>query len=76
MSYDDPNRESVGVAPIWTGADTEPEVDPEGFDPGAHTVADVEAYLAEHPDERDRVLAAEAAGKNRVSLVGEDDDED
>jgi hypothetical protein len=26
---DDPNREAVGLAPIWTGADTEPEVDPE-----------------------------------------------
>jgi hypothetical protein len=27
--YDDPNREAVGLAPIWTGAGEEPEVDPE-----------------------------------------------
>ena len=30
-TYDDPNRESVGLAPIWTGADTDP-TDP--VDPG------------------------------------------
>ena len=34
--FDDPNRESVGLAPIWTGADTEPEVDPEA-DPETQT---------------------------------------
>lgn len=76
---DDPNREAVGEAPIWTNADGgepdggEPEAVPEplAYDPGAHTVADVEAYLAAHPNERDAVLAAEAAGKARVSLVGE-----
>jgi len=29
MSYDDPNRESVGLDPIWTGADeTEPPPEP------------------------------------------------
>ena len=28
--YDDPNREAVGLAPIWTGAEgTEPPVEPE-----------------------------------------------
>lgn len=31
------------------------------FDPTQHTVADVQAYLAEHPDEVDDVVAAEAA---------------
>jgi hypothetical protein len=70
MSFDDPNREAVGLAPIWTGADTDPP--PEGddvFDPGAHTVADVEAYVDENPDELDAVLAAEKSGKNRVTLV-------
>jgi hypothetical protein len=72
MSFDDPNREAVGQPPIWTGADTDPP--PEGddgdvFDPGAHTVADVEAYVDENPDELDAVLAAEKAGKNRVTLV-------
>jgi len=76
-TFDDPNREAVGLPPIWTGADVDPtdpvdpgEVVPEAFDPGEHTVAEVEAYLDEHPDERDRVLAAEADGKARVSLLG------
>jgi hypothetical protein len=40
------------------------------FDPGAHTVAEVEAYIDAHPDEEGAVLDAERAGKNRASLVG------
>lgn len=72
--YDDPNREAVGLAPIWTGADEAPEVDPEPtsgvYDPGEHTVAEVEQYLAEHPDEAEAVLDAEQRGKNRTSLTG------
>lgn len=74
--YDDPNREAVGLAPIWTGAPGEPEpaVTPQAsdgsYDPGEHTVAEVEQYLAEHPDEADAVLDAEQRGKNRTSLTG------
>jgi hypothetical protein len=41
------------------------------FDPGEHTVAEVEDYLADNPDDADRVLEAERAGKNRVTLTGE-----
>jgi hypothetical protein len=41
------------------------------FDPGEHTVAEVHDYLAAHPGDADQVLAAEAAGKNRVTLVGD-----
>jgi hypothetical protein len=41
------------------------------FDPGEHTVAEVEEYLAKYPDQRDRVLAAEQAGSARTTLVGE-----
>ena len=37
--------------------------------PGEHTVDEVKAYVDEHPDERQAVLDAEAAGKNRVTLV-------
>lgn len=40
------------------------------YDPGAHTVADVEDYIAQHPDEEEAILAAERSGKNRASLVG------
>ena len=54
----------------WTGTGWVGGAAPLGFDPGEHTVAEVEAYLAEHPDETDTVLAAEAAGKNRTTLVG------
>jgi hypothetical protein len=50
------------------------------FDPSDHTVAEVQEYLETHgdspPGEGDRVLAAERAGKNRVSLTGEAEDED
>jgi hypothetical protein len=44
---------------------------PKGFDPGEHTVAEVHDYLAAHPADADAVLAAEAAGKARITLVGE-----
>lgn len=39
------------------------------FDPGAHTVNAVREFLDEHPEERDAVLAAEAAGKARKSIL-------
>jgi len=82
-TYDDPNREAVGLEPIWTGADTDPtdpippgEVEPEPepepeFDPSAHTVDEVNSYLAEHPDDSARVLDAERSGKSRVGVLGE-----
>ena len=62
--------EPVGV--FDNGPDPQSEPAAGTFDPGDHTVADVEAYLAEHPDERDAVLDAERAGKARVSLVGDE----
>ncbi len=41
------------------------------YDPGAHSVKDVQAYLENATDdERARVLAVEAAGKARPSLLG------
>jgi hypothetical protein len=72
-TFDDPNREAVGLEPIWSSAGAEvPPPGGETFDPSTHTVADVQAYIAEHPDEADAVLAAEAAGKNRATLTGGD----
>jgi hypothetical protein len=41
------------------------------FDPGDHTVSEVEAYLAEHPEDHDRVVAAEEAGRGRKGIVGD-----
>jgi trigger factor len=55
-----------------TEAEREPvEPEPaEAFDPAEHTVADVLAYLADaDDDERARVLAAEAAGEARATIL-------
>ena len=42
-----------------------------GYDPAAYTVDEVQAYIAKHPDQRDAIVAAEKAGKNRVTLTEE-----
>lgn len=48
---------------------TEDEV-ADAFDPGEHNVDEVLEYLADAtPEEQQRVLAAEAEGKNRKSLL-------
>lgn len=39
------------------------------FDPGDHTVAEVLAHVDANPDDLDRVLADEEAGKARVTLL-------
>lgn len=67
--FDDPNREAVGLDPIWTEAENPPEIEPPGYDPATHTVAEVQSYVTEHPEERAAVLAAEKAGKARTSLL-------
>lgn len=41
----------------------------EAFDPGDHTVAEVQDYITAHPDEIDAVYDAETSGKNRTTLV-------
>jgi hypothetical protein len=71
-----PNQQVVrgdGSGPAEEGsggsAPAEPEPGPTGYDPGADTVADVQAYVEAHPDRRATVLAAEKAGKNRTTLV-------
>ncbi|WKW87061.1 hypothetical protein SEA_NICOLE72_24 [Microbacterium phage Nicole72] len=52
-------------------AEPEPETpSDEGFDPEAHTVTEVQAYLAEHPDQATYVLDRERTGKARVTLIG------
>ena len=37
--------------------------------PGEHTVAEVLAYVATHPDQRQSIYDAEEAGKARVTLL-------
>jgi hypothetical protein len=55
------------VAEADVEADEEAELE---FDPSEHTVAEVEDHMAENPDDAERVLDAERAGKNRVSITG------
>jgi hypothetical protein len=40
-----------------------------GSDPATATVQQVKDYVTAHPDERDRILAEEEAGQNRVTLT-------
>ena len=60
------NGEPVGI--VESGPD--PQAAPVGeFDPSAHTVAEVQDYLAANPDDEKRVVKAERAGKNRATIV-------
>jgi hypothetical protein len=72
---DDPNREAVGLAPIWTGAGEEPPP-PEGDDelpgnPEAYTIPDIRSWVDAHPHYAADVLAHEQArgAQARSSLV-------
>ena len=58
--YDDPNREALGLPPIWTGAGEAPEGDPD-TDPAAHTIAAVKSWVDDNPDRADEVLTRERA---------------
>lgn len=73
----DPNSEAVGVDvvsgagnPVADDADLDEAGEAGGFDPAEHTVDEVNAYLADHPDDAERVLGLEASGRNRVGIVG------
>jgi hypothetical protein len=51
--------------------ESEPTAMAAGDDPAAFTVAEVQAFLAGADDaEKERVLAAEAASKNRSTITG------
>jgi len=50
------------------GEDDEVEAS-DDFDPGEHTVDEVKAWVEANPDYATDVSEAEAAGKNRVTLV-------
>ena len=57
---------------VFVEAPEEPtiaEVPVEEFNPYNFTVAEVKEWVTAHPDQRDEVLAAEAAGKNRSTLT-------
>lgn len=41
------------------------------YDPGTETIDGVLAYVDKNPDQRDSVLEAERAGKNRTTLINQ-----
>ena len=43
----------------------------EVFDPAEHTVDQVNAFIAEHPELADAIVAAERQGKNRSSIAAD-----
>ena len=49
-------------------SESAPEVEA-GFDPAAHTVTEVIGFVEDNPDQLDAIVAAEQAGKDRVTLV-------
>ena len=67
-----PPEASPGSTP-----EPEPEPDPEpepepAYDPSQYGVEAVNQHLAENPDQRDAVIAAERAGKNRKGITGDE----
>ena len=63
--------ETVGVDPL-AADEPEPDVeyaDEEGYDPGDHTVTEVIGYVEDNPQDLEEVIAAEQAGKARVTLL-------
>lgn len=67
-------RAGYATAPVEPEPEPEQAEEPDGneeFDPAAHTVAEVAAYLADaDDDEKTRVLAAEQAGQARKGIIG------
>jgi hypothetical protein len=53
------------------GDEPEPEASDvgAGFDPAAHTVAEVEDFVNEHPDQAEAILDLEEEGKARSTLI-------
>lgn len=47
----------------------EEDADDAVYDPGLHTVEEVLAYVADHPDEANAIAVAEEAGKGRVTIL-------
>lgn len=78
--YNDPNREALGLEPIWTGAGSVAEPPPEGEpssggdlpgDPGDFTIAQIQAWVDDRPHLAADVLAHERArgSSTRSTLV-------
>lgn len=62
-------RVTSGETTTTTATVTDLAAEASGFDPGAHTVPEVQAYVTAHPDALLDVLEAEEAGKARSTLL-------
>ncbi len=65
------------LAPAEDSETPEPDPDPpesleETYDPAEHNVDAVNEYIAEHPEQRDEVLAMERAGRGRKGILGDE----
>jgi len=61
-------------------SDEEPPADPEPpesleetYDPAEHTVDAVNEYIAEHPEQREEILAMERANRGRKGILGDEE---
>jgi hypothetical protein len=63
------DEEAARSQPSSAGDGDEDDYAPSGFDPAAHTVAEVEQYVEEHPEEAVRIFQLEEEGKARVTLL-------
>jgi hypothetical protein len=53
----------------------EPAEDPNSeydYDPGDHTVEEVQKYLEQNPDQADAIVEMERAGKSRKGITGDE----
>lgn len=62
-------RPDQAARPTSSGDGDEEDYASAGFDPAAHTVAEVEEYVEEHPEEVERIRQLEEEGKARVTLL-------
>jgi hypothetical protein len=67
---------AAGYSDVPPTAVTVPDEEDAAFDPAEHTVEAVRQFMVDHRDLAETVLAAERAGRNRVSLTGGPDAED
>lgn len=66
----EPQEVSVGQEEAEDAQEGVQSVADQGYQPYDHTVVEVQAYLADNPDQTQYVLDRERAGKNRVTLTG------
>jgi len=74
-----PEPEGEGTDVLAPTEDSAEESDPEPpesleetYDPAEHNVDAVNEYIAEHPEQKDEILAMERAGRGRKGILGDE----